>query len=128
VRRRLALILALPIGLATASASGRPTPADIAACLEFARLQHDVPAYTETTPTNPFPSQISHVGPWTGPITPTPEPLPAERSLAPGPAELPGDSGRWGAGGTSQAGTLEVGQTDPRFREDFEACMHTRGF
>jgi hypothetical protein len=128
VRLPLALVLALATSLAAPAASGRPGPADIAACSEFARLQHDVPAYTETTPTNPFPSQISHVGPWTGPVTPTPEPLPAERSLVPGPAELPEYSGRWGAGGTSQAGMAEVGPTDPRFTENFEACMRARGF
>ncbi len=48
---------ALLAGLLTDSgalaAGTRPTAADIAACREFAQMQPDIPAYTETTPANP---------------------------------------------------------------------------
>ena len=120
-------LLAAALGPGSAVAVGeRPTQADLAACNEFARGQVGVPAYTETAPLSPFPSIVSGVGPWTGPITGTRPPNPTERSLVPGPVDLP--SGRFGAGGSSQEAADEPGQVDPLFKEAFEACMRARGF
>lgn len=122
-------LLAAALAPGSAVAVGeRPTRADLAACNEFARGQLGVPAYTETAPLSPFPSRVSGVGPWTGPITATRPPNPAERSVVPGPVDSPAISGRFGAGGSSQEATSEPGQVDPRFKEAFEACMRARGF
>ena len=124
----LAFLAGLAVPGATLAAGERPTGADIAACREFARSQPDIPAYMETAPANPFPARVSHVAPWTGPVVPTREPLPAERSLVPGPVEVPQLSGEFGAGGSSLEATSEPGPLDPRFQGAFDACMRARGF
>lgn len=125
-------LLALLTGLVTdggaVAAGTRPTVADIAACREFAQMQPDIPAYTETAPANPFPSRLSHVAPWTGPVAPTPAPLPEERSLAPAPVEPPDSSRGLGAGDDSQEAASEPAPVDPSLREAFDSCMRARGF
>ena len=128
MRTRPVWILALVAGLAapgaapTAAAAERPTAVDIAACREFARAQRDIPAYTETAPANPFPARLSHVGPWTGPVTATPAPLPLR------PVELPAPSAGVGAGGGAEQPASEPGPVDPPFQDAFDACMRARGF
>jgi len=124
----LALLTGLVTHGAALAAGTRPTAADIAACREFARIQPDIPAYTETAPANPFPSRLSHVAPWTGPVAPTPPPLPEERSLAPAPAEAPDSSGGLEGGDDSQEATSEPVPVDPSLREAFDSCMRARGF
>ena len=122
-------LLAAALGPGYAVAVGeRPTRADLVACGEFARGQVGVPAYIETAPLSPFPSRVSGVSPWTGPITGTRSPNPARQSLGPGPVDSPEISGRFGAGGGSQEAMSEPGHVDPRFKEAFEACMRSRGF
>ena len=122
-------LLAAALGPGYAVAVGeRPTRADLVACGEFARGQVGVPAYIETAPLSPFPSRVSGVSPWTGPITGTRPPNPARRSLGPVPVDSPEISGRFGAGGGSQEAMSEPEHVDPRFKEAFEACMHSRGF
>jgi hypothetical protein len=132
MRFRDVWLLALLTGLSTpggALAAGtRPTAADIAACREFVRMQPDLPAYTETAPTNPFPSRLSHVAPWTGPVAPTLPPRPEERPLAPAPAEPPDSSGGLEQGDNSQEAASEPGLVEPGFREAFDSCMRARGF
>ncbi len=123
------VVVAGLVGAGDAAAVGeRPTEADLAACSEFARLQPGVPAYTETAPTSPFPSRVSSVGPWTGPITGARAPRPVERPLTLAPVEVPAASGEFGAGGSSQAAMSEPGPYDPRFKEAFDACLRARGF
>src|SRR6266403_715905 len=130
MRPRPAWILALVAGLAAAgaarAAAERPTSVDIAACREFARAQPAIPAYTETVPANPFPARLSHVGPWTGPVTATPAPLPPP--LAPRPVEPPEPSGGGGASAASEAAASEPAPVDPPFQDAFDACMRARGF
>ena len=131
MRTRLAWILALVAGLtvpgvARGAAAERPTAADIAACREAARAQRDVPAYTETAPANPFPARLSHVAPWTGPVTATPAPLP--RPIVPRPVEPAEPAGGVGAGGGSEQPASEPGPVDPPFQDAFDACMRARGF
>ena len=131
MRTRPAWILALVGGLAApgaarAAAAERPTAVDIAACRDFARAQPAIPAYTETVPANPFPARLSHVGPWTGPVTATPAPLPPP--LAPKPVELPEPSGGGGASAASEEAASEPAPVDPPFQDAFDACMRARGF
>jgi hypothetical protein len=131
MRTRVAWILALAAGLAApgaarAAAAERPTSLDIAACREFARAQPTIPAYTETVPANPFPTRLSHVGPWTGPVTATPAPLP--RPPARRPVELPEPSGGVGPSGPSREAASEPSPVDPPFQDAFDACMRARGF
>ncbi len=131
MRTRPAWILALVAGLAAlgdarAATAERPTAVDIAACREFARAQPAIPAYTETVPANPFPARLSHVGPWTGPVTATPAPLPPP--LAPRPVEPPEPSGGGGASAASEAAASEPAPVDPPFQDAFDACMRARGF
>jgi len=131
MRLRPAWILALVGGLAApgaarAAAAERPTSVDIAACRDFARAQPAIPTYTETVPANPFPTRLSHVGPWTGPVTATPAPLPPP--LAPRPVDLPEPSGGVGANGASEQVASEPAPVDPPFQDAFDACMRARGF
>ncbi len=105
----------------------RPTEADLAACAEFARLQPGRPAYSERAPLSPFPSRVSGVSLWTGPITATRAPIRPERPVAVAPDTL-AVAGVFGAGGDSHEATLEAGAPDPAFREAFQACMRARGF
>jgi hypothetical protein len=131
MRPRATWILALAAGLAAPgaarpAAAERPTPVDIAACRDFARAQPTIPTYTETVPANPFPTRLSHVGPWTGPVTAAPAPLPSPP--APRPAELPEASGGVEASGPAREAASEPSPVDPPFQDAFDACMRARGF
>jgi hypothetical protein len=109
-----------------APGQGRPTPADLAACEEYARAQVGVLPYVERAPTSPLPSRVSGVAPWSGPIVSTPAPP----SLAPSLADLAihPASGVFGAGGSSQEAGSTPGPTDVRAKEAFDACLRARGF
>ena len=124
----IAMVIA-PLHVHVAAAGeARPSQADLQTCHELAREQGGVPSYVERTPASPFPSRISGVGPWTGPVTGVPPPrlTPRRDPRPPIPVDPPGVA--FGAGGNSQEGSSDTGPVDPRYREAFDACMRALGY
>jgi hypothetical protein len=106
----------------------RPTEADLRACHDLAVERSSPPAYVERTPVSPFPSRISGVGEWTGPVTGVPPPrVTARREQRPKvPVEAP--SPTFGAGGKSEEGSSEMGPVEAKYREAFDACLRSLGY
>ena len=104
------------------AADPRPSEADLKTCHDRARDQTSAPSYVERTPASPFPSRISGVGPWTGPVTGVPPPPPPRRreprTVSPPAPDAP-------ATGDAES---DPGPVDPKYREAFNACLRALGY
>ena len=108
---------------AAGAGEARPSEADLRLCHEKARDQVSLPSYVERAPASPFPSRISGVGPWTGPVTGVPPPPVTRRREGRPPVAAPPP-----ADAAQEAGESDPGPVDPRYREVFNACMRALGY